>query len=79
MHTFELTAPSHWASYLINFDTSMEQYEIATCNEWLRTMGVINADCLDCQDAGFLWNHDASKYTPAADCQFYTFQVKGDI
>jgi hypothetical protein len=31
----EITAPSHWASYLINGDDSgMEPEEVAACNEW---------------------------------------------
>ena len=69
------TAPSCWASYLINGDASgLSVDEIAACDAWIK-----REDCglpVDCEDDGFHWHHDASKEMPlGADCQRYAFLV----
>jgi len=69
----ELTAPSYWASYLINGDASgMDDDEIKACDAWIAREG-LGSPC-DCTDAGFMTWHDARHEMPlAADCQVYTF------
>lgn len=76
MEAITLTAPSYWASYLINGDSSgMEDQEIAACDAWIAGL-----DCgapVDCEDAGFIKYHDAHHVMPlAADCQRYTFFLR---
>ena len=74
LQVYKLTAPSCWASYLINHDASgLDDWEEADCDNWLRAKG-LGWPC-DCEDAGFMWRHDASGYALAADCQEYTFLV----
>jgi hypothetical protein len=69
----QCTAPSAWASYLINDDPGdLEDSEITTINKWLTANNL--GYCVDCEDAGFLHRHDASGYALAADCQTYTFE-----
>ena len=76
MTTIELTAPSHWAPYLIHGDASgLSLEDEQACENWLRAMNLHNADCVDCIDAGFCHSHDASEFTLAADCQTYTFML----
>ena len=73
-----LTAPSSWASWLINGDAtdlSMADYEMS--GEWLDRIGL--GFPVSAEDAGFIWNHDAFKECPfGADCQTYTFLVSRD-
>jgi hypothetical protein len=70
----ELTAPSHWASYLINGDSSgMLEGEKEACDAWLVAEGIV--DVLDCYDGGFRRWHDASRYALACDCQVYVVTV----
>jgi hypothetical protein len=67
-----LTAPSAWASYLINGDVSgLEENEVTAIHAWLTAEGL--GYCVDCNDAGFLAYHDASSFALAGDCQTYTF------
>lgn len=74
MQIYTLTAPSHWASYLINGDYSgLEINEPNDIRAWLSTYGLTPENCVDCEDAGFKWKHDASSYALASDCQLYTF------
>jgi hypothetical protein len=75
MKTLEITAPSHWASYLINGDDSgMEPEEKAQCDAWIKREGV--GLPVSCEDAGFIWNHDARVECPlGSDCQTYIFLV----
>lgn len=75
-HTiYKLTAPSAWASYLINGDASgIDAADIAAVEAWLEREG-LGLPC-DCEDAGFHWHHDAYVEMPlGADCQTYTFIV----
>ena len=68
-----LTAPSAWASCLINGDASgLDTSESEAIEAWLIREGLDSP--VDCEDAGFLWHHDAFKECPlGADCQTYTF------
>ena len=73
--TYTLTAPSHWASYLINDDCSgMDNDDIEACDSWVNWLGL--GAPTDCADEGFVTWHDARKFSPyAADCSTYTFLV----
>lgn len=73
----KFTAPSYWASYLINNDASgLTADDIEACNRWLQNEGI--AYVLDCVDAGFRWRHDASEYALGGDCQTYTCKMEPD-
>jgi hypothetical protein len=65
------TAPSFWASYFINGDSSgMEDEEIAQADKFAEWLG---GDIVDCVDADFMHHHDASQFgVGGADCQTYT-------
>jgi hypothetical protein len=72
----KLTAPSTWATYLINGDASgLEPHEKAMADAWLDREGLgIPASC---EDAGFCWTHDAFIECPlGTDCEEYSFLVK---
>lgn len=75
MKTLTLTAPSAWAPALVNCDYSgLDKTEIGALNTFLALNGVSFADCLHCEDAGFIRQHDAIAQWPyAADCQRYVF------
>lgn len=76
----EFTAPSEWASYLINGDASgLDDDEQALADSFVR---YAVEECgasgwpVNCEDAGFIFYHDARTWTGcdyAADCQTYTF------
>ncbi|UUV43175.1 hypothetical protein RCCWILLIS_3 [Rhodobacter phage RcCWillis] len=70
------TAPSAWASYLINGDDSgLDDGESATVDAWVARMGW--GAPVSCDDAGFLWWHDARQECHlGADCQEYSFLVR---
>lgn len=67
------TAPSHWASYLINGDDSgLEIAEKSAADSWIASEGL--GLPVSCDDAGFIWRHDAFGFCPlGADCQTYLF------
>ena len=70
----EFTAPSAWASYLINNDASgLDADEIHAANQWLDWVKMGRP--VSCEDAGcFMRNHSARQFSPfIADCQYYTF------
>lgn len=71
MQTITGTAPSYWASYFINGEPGdMSADEIAAADSFAAWLG---GSIVDCEDAGFIWRHDASRYWPyGADCQTYT-------
>jgi hypothetical protein len=72
MRTIELTAPSAWASYLINQDESgLDAEEIRAIHRWLHANDV--GFPVYCDDAGFINRHDALAWSLPADCQTYTF------
>jgi hypothetical protein len=72
-----LTAPSHWAPYLINGDASgLDVDEQLACDAWLEAEGV--RDVLDAEDAGFIRWHDAAEFALAANCQTYLCRMAGN-
>jgi hypothetical protein len=72
IHTIELTAPSSWASYLINGDSSgMDIEDKKACDAWLAYENL--SFPVSCDDAGFIKNHDAQRFALASDCQTYSF------
>ena len=75
---FTATAPSHWASYFINGDDSgMSAEDISQADAWIEREGM--GAPVSCEDAGFLWRHDAFKECPlGSDCQEYVFLVPAD-
>lgn len=72
---YQLTAPSHWASYLIiGDDSGMALEERRACDAWLNREGL--GFPVSCDDSGFCHWHDAREESPfSADCQTYTFLV----
>ena len=70
------TAPSAWASYLINGDDSgIDAADKAAADAWLESLNL--GAPVDCTDAGFMGHHDAYNVCPlAADCQSYAFHTK---
>ena len=75
IQTVTLTAPSCWASYLINGDDSgICAEDKAQADSWIAREAVGRP--VDCADAGFRWRHDAFAECPyGADCQDYVFHV----
>lgn len=73
-----LTAPSVWASALVNCDYSgLAADDVKALNTWLVINGLSFADCVDCEDVGFMHHHDAFAQMPlAVDCQRYTFMTR---
>jgi hypothetical protein len=70
LEAIEVTAPSAWASYLINGDASgIDANEQRDADTMVATIGC--GDPVDCEDAGFVHCPDFGGY--AADCQVYTF------
>jgi hypothetical protein len=63
------TAPSAWASYLINGDASgIDNDDLAAADAMLETLDL--SWPVDCQDAGFIHRPD---FGFGGDCQTYTF------
>lgn len=77
MKIITLTAPSHWASYLINGDASgLDDCDINDCDRWLKAeFGRGGFSCVDAIHAGFIRWHDAGHYALAADCSEFTFII----
>ncbi|MCW2317091.1 hypothetical protein M2322_002645 [Rhodoblastus acidophilus] len=74
LRPYRLTAPSHWAAYLINGDDSnLDPQEKHAVNSWLAQEGL--GYPVSCEDAGFIRRHDASNFALASDCQEYVFLV----
>lgn len=72
-----VTAPAHWASYLINGDASgLETAEVLACDRWLASIGL--GAPVSCADAGFCWHHGAQNVAPyGAFCATYLFHAHG--
>lgn len=73
-------APSYWASYLINGDTSgLEAGEKEIADSWIKRMGW--GMPVSCKDFGIARYHDAWKECPYnGDCQTYIFyKVTADV
>jgi len=77
LETITGTAPSYWASYFINGDSSgMEAEEIAQADRFAKWLG---GSIVGCEDAGFMRYHNAEPFgTLAADCQIYTALIEVD-
>lgn len=76
MNTQTLTAPSHWASAIVNHDYSgLEGGDAGALNTFLALNGLSFSDCLTCKPVGFQWHHDAADLTGGADCHAYTFRL----
>lgn len=68
-------APEHWASAIINLDYSgLSDKDKKDLNTFLALQGLSFCDCLDCKEAGFMWNHDAANITGGATCCEYIFR-----
>ncbi len=66
----QYTAPSHWASYLINGDASgIDDRDIAQADAFVESVGC--GAPVNCEDAGFIHCPDYGDL--AADCRTYTF------
>lgn len=78
LHLATATAPSHWASYLVNGDDSgLDPAEKAAADSWIAREGL--GLPVSCEDAGFIWRHDAARECPlGADCQEYQFLIRAD-
>ena len=75
LRIYRLTALSAWASYLINGDASgLADGERATVDAWLKAEEVPGMPAT-CDDAGFRWYHDASRFSLAGDCQTYVWLI----
>ncbi len=72
IETYKL--PSHWASFLINGDTSgTDEEELTAIKAFCRRAGVPD-HAESCEPAGFSRFHDAMAEMPlAADCEEFTF------
>ena len=79
--TIEVTAPSAWASYLINGDASgLDDSEQSKCDAFVEGYCAPYTCAIGCEDAGFIHHHDAYSYCPlSADCQRYTFANYGRV
>jgi hypothetical protein len=76
LETFVL--PSHWASPLINADSSgLEESDEKALDSWFDATFPHGAHCLGCgeESAGFMRWHDAAKFALACDCSEFTFDV----
>ena len=73
--TITFTAPSAWASYLINGDASgLDEQDKEDCDRWIMLNRL--GDPVSCENAGFIHRHDAFAVCPlGADCQTYAFLV----
>ena len=70
------TAPSYWAVYFINGDSSgMEDSEIEQADKFAEWLG---GNIVSCEDEGFMSSHDAMRVcgTLAADCSTYTALIE---
>lgn len=81
--TIAATAPSAWAPYLMHGDASgMEPQDVEAARLFVAVC-LGGAWPVSCEDAGFLWAHDAMASLPAcnvkpADCQTYSALVEGE-
>lgn len=73
LRVLEVVAPSHWASYFINGDSSgMESDDKMQADMFLDRQGL--GSPVSCENAGFRWRHDAMPECPlGSDCQTYVF------
>lgn len=58
LKSYTFSAPTHWASYLVNGDSSgMDDVDIAACDEWLEHVGM--GAPVDVEEIGFMKYCDA--------------------
>jgi hypothetical protein len=76
LEVLEGTAPSYWASYFINGDSSgMEESEIKQADQFAEWLGGNIVSCSD--ESDFMSHHDARQFgVLAADCVTYTALVE---
>lgn len=76
-----LTAPSHWASAIINRDYSgLTPEETGQLNTFMAREGVSFTDCHGCEEAGFIWHHDAAPETgTGAQCHVFFFPIREEV
>ena len=69
--------PAHWASALINADSSgLKDDDEAALNAWFDATFPHGAHCIDVsEEPEFTRWHDASQYVLACDALTYTFDV----
>lgn len=74
--TITVTAPSHWAAYLINGDATGFSYSDNTQDEQecYEMEAQIAGHCIDAEEIGFVTAPDYGSMP--CDCSRYTFQVK---
>ena len=68
----EFTAPSHWASALVNGDYSgLDDDDAAACDAFASSLPDMVVSCED--EEFFTWNHDAAPFVdvPGATCLTY--------
>jgi hypothetical protein len=78
MQTEIYTAPSHWASYLINGDASgLTNEDHKACDAWLDSLEIVYGP-VDCSSESYFTSwHDAWAQCPyAGDVLEYTFVTK---
>jgi len=69
-----MTAPSYWASGLINGDWSgLSDVERDAALAWEENLPGVIVDVSE--ESDFMRHHDASQYALAADCATYTIAV----
>lgn len=75
LEVIEATAPSAWASYLINGDDSgIEEGERREADAFVAFVAA--GAPVGCEDAGFMWYSNARDWgctSTGADCQTYSF------
>jgi len=76
MKIIKATAPSAWATYLINGDDSGISAQDKAAADAFVSREFEGYSPASCEDAGFIKFHDARAECPlAADCQTYTALV----
>lgn len=75
LETLKLTAPSYWASYLINGDASgLRDGEERDIDSWLAEMAPDWGSPVGVsEDSEFLWYHSACMWVGGSDCLTYIF------
>jgi hypothetical protein len=74
MNTCTRLLGSHFASYLINNDSSsLDPREVSDLKRWLAQQGLKPEDCIDAEDSGFSWIPD---FGLSNNCMTYTFEIK---
>ena len=79
--TVVFALPAHWASYLINNDSSSfcldengPQATVDLIDNWIEREGL--GTCLGCSDEGFFTWHPDFPHQPGSTCLDYTFALK---